>query len=168
MRKIALGGLAALIALFVIGCVSSEVIVPPLDLQREVFLTQDANARKLLDVYDSKLRRIVTDHARESLQRELVKLTDPEGRAKVSDMLAAFNAVEQERDKDLSALEQKRSEHLAALDSNKAAFLAIDMKLREYMKSGSITPAAVNQLTSDLVAIYKQFSQRSQHEPDRG
>lgn len=167
MRKVALVGLIALIAVGIFGCVSPDVIVPPLDLQREIFLSQDANSRKLLDIYDAKLRRIVMDHARGTLKSELSQLTDPEGQANVADMLALFNAVDAEREKDLSALDQKKTEHMSALDSNKAAFLAIDLKLREYMQSGSLTPATVNQLTADLVEIYKQFSLPADRQPER-
>ncbi len=149
-----------ILALLLAGCVESKVVIPPLDLQREIFLAQDDNARKLLSVYDAKLRRIVIAFAKDTLGKELAKITDPEGRAKVSDILAVFQAVEEERDKDITALDKKKAEHLNSLSNNKAAFLAIDLKLREYMQSASATPATVNQITSDLIQIYKQFAER--------
>ena len=149
--------LLAVLALLLGGCVTSQVLSPPLDLQKEIFLKQDANARKLLSVYDAKLRKIVGAHAEVTLAEELAKIQDPEGKAKVAGMLAALSKVTGEKDRDIAALDRKKAEHIAVLDMNKTAFLAMDFKIREYLGKETLGAKEINQLLTDLAQIYASF-----------
>lgn len=164
-RRLAYLGLLTAFLFVLGGCVSTEVLTPPLDLQKEIFLKQDANARKLLDVYDARLRGIVKDHAKTTLAEELEKIQDAEGKARVADILAVLSKVDGDKDTDLGALDKKRAEHTAALDVNKAAFLAMDMKIREYLSKESLSAKDINQLITDLAGIYASFREGGTNVP---
>lgn len=160
MRKYLWVGIPIILILVLAGCVSKDVLLPPMALQTEIFQKQTNTLTTVLDAYDKLVTKIVNQYYAEDIARKEIALTDAEGRVKLTEYKTLLNSVKTELDKELSALRQKRSEFELALTMNRDAYLALDSKLREYMGKGTLTSNDINRLISEMVQIYEKLKTR--------
>lgn len=157
MRKLIL--LMTIALLLVVGCVGKE-IVPSLDFQKKIFLSQHTNSVKILDTYAKQLRAIISGLHVIARQEAITGLTDAEGRANVAGLMQAVTKLDSERDADLANLDKKKAEFKAALELDRASFLAIDAKVKELIaKAGELSVAEMNKALEELLAIYLSFTE---------